>query len=117
MTVEEVKALLPSKFTIANQTITVKVLESETSSYIPGNTLFGDWNAAKNEIRVCTGASDGDEIIEFTKEQILNTFYHELIHAFLSFSGGEQDECLVCSMANCVREFMTTQVHETNNKD
>ena len=51
----------------------------------------------------------GDEIIELTDEQVYNSWYHELFHAFNFFWDNGGDESLAQSFANFMREFESTK--------
>lgn len=49
------------------------------------------------------------KIIQLTSEQIKNTFWHELFHAFNFYWNNETDEALAQTFANFMREFELTK--------
>lgn len=50
---------------------------------------------------------EGGEVIHLTEEQIKNSFWHEVFHAY--YYCNKQDESLAQTFANFMREFELTQ--------
>ena len=67
---------LPKKFTINTQEITVEMVD-----YIE-DSKFGKFDPVLNLITVATKIKRDNEIFNLTTDQIWNTFFHELIHAW-----------------------------------
>ena len=72
------------------------------------SSIYGDWNDVTCTIRVATHVEEEGEH-ELTEEQIRNSFYHEMFHAFIFFSGLKQDEMIVQAFANFLREYETSK--------
>lgn len=66
------KFKIPKKFKIANNWITVNMVES-----LP-NSNYGTYNDVKQEINIAKTVEIDDEVVQLTEEQILNTLMHEL---------------------------------------
>lgn len=66
------KFKIPKKFKIANNWITVNMVES-----LP-NSNYGIYNDVKQEINIAKTVEIDDEVVQLTEEQILNTLMHEL---------------------------------------
>ncbi len=94
---------IPSRFKIANTEITVKIVDH---TY---NNNYGNWEDVMSTITVAHKIKIDDEYIELTDEQMLNTFYHELFHAFNWFWNNKCDEALAQSFANFMREYEATK--------
>lgn len=91
--------MLPKKFKIANQEIKVEICDS-----LP-NGDYGLWDDPTNTIKVARYIDD----IELSKEQIYNSFYHELVHAFQFYFDNKYDEAQAQCYANFIREYLTTK--------
>lgn len=90
---------LPKEFTIANNKYTIDF--TDTVKDVTGNDLFGDHSAVTNKIRI---AKTVDKV-ELNEEQIKNTFWHELFHAFQYFFCNRCDEAEAQCFANFMREY------------
>ena len=101
MSIDDVYKFIPRRFTLANHEIEVEVRE-----HVDG--VYGDWNDAKLVIRVATHLEE-DGNVELTEEQIRNSFYHEMFHAFMFFAGLKQDEMIAQTFANLLREYETSK--------
>ena len=100
---EDLSKKIPSKFKIANHEIEVKMCDHSNDND------FGTWDDVRNVITIYKKAKMDGEVVEFTQEQILNTFYHELIHCFQFYAGLECDEQIAQVFANFIREYQTTK--------
>lgn len=96
---------IPSKFRIANHDYTVKLCE-----FIDDGDTFGSHCNLKLEIKVAERMKNDDgEIIDLTEEQIKNSFWHEIFHAFNYYYNNQQDESLAQVFANFMRKFELTK--------
>ena len=66
------KFKIPKKFKIANNWITVNIVESLS------NSEYGKYNDVKQEINIAKTVEIDDEVVQLTEEQMCNTFAHEL---------------------------------------
>ena len=87
-------------FKIANQKIQTVLLDS-----LPGGE-YGKFNDAKNEILIAKSVVVDDEVIELTEQQMQNTFFHEVIHAFQFYYNNEFDEAQAQVYANFICEML-----------
>lgn len=96
---------IPSKFRIANHYYNVELCQ-----FIDNGDIFGIHDNLKLLIQVaeCMKEDDG-EVIHLTEEQIKNSFWHEVFHAFQYYYCNKQDESLAQTFANFMREFELTQ--------
>lgn len=100
---------LPKKFRIANQEYTVELCD-----FVEGNTQgefwYGYHSDAELTIKVARKMrkDNGDEI-QLTEEQIRNSFWHEVFHAFQFYYDNGQDEALAQTFANFMREYEITK--------
>lgn len=106
MTIEEIYQFIPESFTLTNHEIKVIVVDR-----IDGNH-YGDWSDVNGEIRLSRTLKCSDEIVELTKVQIENTFYHELAHALIFFTGIEQDEMIAQGFANLIYDYVHTRKYQ-----
>lgn len=53
--------------------------------------------------------NDDGETIYLTEEQIKNSFWHEMFHAFNYYYNNKQDESLAQTFANFMREYELTR--------
>lgn len=103
MTIEEAREFIPKEFTIACNKITIEVLEEGED--------FGEFIPLRNLIKVSLSSRDeNSKLVVFTKAQVQNTFYHELIHCFNYFYNTEMDEALAQTFANLICEYLQTKV-------
>lgn len=95
---------LPSEFTINGQVVKVQQV------YKLPDPDFGQYSCITDTIKVAMNIEDDDKnIVKLTDEQILNSFYHELIHAFQWHSTGEYDETQANTIAGYIIEFLKTR--------
>nr|DAR22992.1 MAG TPA: SprT-like family protein [Caudoviricetes sp.] len=95
------KMKIPEKFTINSQEITVEVLDT-----LP-DQKFGEYNCITDRIKLAKCVKDDDgTIIPLKEEQILNTFIHELLHAFQWHSQGDTSETESNTYAGYFVEFI-----------
>ena len=89
-------------FKIANQEIKTILLDS-----LPGGE-YGKFNDAKNEILLAKSVVVDDEVIELTEQQMQNTFFHEVIHAFQFYYNNEFDEAQAQVYSNFICEMLAS---------
>ena len=77
---------LPKQFTLCGQPVTVEVVEQLEDG------AYGDFNDAKELIRVAKTVKVEKEVVQLSRTQMENTFWHEVFHAFQWRSKGEYDE-------------------------
>ncbi len=75
------------------------------------NSNYGDFNDVKNLIRIAKSVEVDKELIPLTKEQILNTFYHEACHCFQWYFNTDTNEAQAQTFANFMQEFLRTKTH------
>jgi hypothetical protein len=101
--------MLPKSFKIANTVINVNFTD------VP-STRYGYFCDAKREIiinkNLIVTDNDKEEIVELDDEQILNTFWHEVFHAFQMFLNNEIDETQAQVYANFMREYESTKCYD-----
>lgn len=91
------------KFKIANQEITVVIEE-----ILPNNN-YGYFCDATNMIKLArTLKTEHDGVVTVSDEQMRNTFYHELFHAFQFYFNNEFNEAQAQVYANFMCEFIET---------
>jgi len=104
-TSESVYSYIPSSFKCAGFTIKIEIYNK-----LPNNT-YGDFNDAKNLIRIAKSVEIDKEVIQLTKEQITNTLYHEVCHCFQWYYNTGTDEAQAQVFANFMQEFMGTKTY------
>ena len=81
------KMKIPEKFTINSQEITVELVDT-----LP-NQNFGEYCCITDKIKLARNVKDDDgTVVPLKEEQIENTFWHELLHAFQWRSKGDFSE-------------------------
>lgn len=96
---------IPKEFKIANNKYSIEIVDSVKDS--KGEEIFGDHNAITNTIRIAK-TIDG---IKLSEEQMLNTFWHELFHAFQFFFNNDQWEAQAQCYANFMREYQDSVIY------
>lgn len=94
---------LPEQFKIANMPYVVirKGLVKEDNI-----SMYGTHSDILGEIQIADNIEADNEIIKLKDNQILNTFWHEVFHAFQFFYNNEQDESLAQTFANFMCELL-----------
>ena len=98
--------MIPKSFKIANQTITVNVVDK-----IDGGS-YGNFSDVINEINIAKNIEFNGKVYQLTEEQIENSFYHELMHSFQFYFCNKYDETQAQVFANFMREFLSTSTNE-----
>lgn len=94
---------IPKKFKIANNWINVEIVDS-----LP-NSNYGDYNDAKQVIRIAKTVSIDDEVVNLTEEQLFNTWWHEYVHAMQFYYDNNTSESQAQVFANFLCELFATK--------
>lgn len=100
------KFKIPKKFKIANNWITVNIVDSIQDS------KYGTYNDVKQLITIAKTVEIDDEVVQLTEEQILNTFMHELTHCMQFYFDNNITEAQAQVYANFLCEFFNTKIDE-----
>ena len=91
---------IPKKFTINSQEIIIELVE------ILPDQKFGEYCCITNKIKLATNVKDDDgTVIPLKEEQIENTLWHEVLHAFQWHSKGDFSEEESNTYAGYLLEF------------
>lgn len=102
MTIEDARAIFPSSFSLAQNKITVEFEEN--------GRKFGEFDPFRNKITVFVSCKDDDgETVDLTKEQVVNSFWHEVSHALQWFYSTEMTEQFAQSFGNLLSELDNTK--------
>ena len=99
------KFKIPKKFKIANNWITVNIVESLSNKY-------GTYNDAKQEINIARTVETDEEVVQLSEAQMLNTFAHELTHCMQFYFDNNTTEAQAQVYANFLCEFLNTKIDE-----
>ena len=105
------KGVIPDSFNVAGMTYHVCHVDNKR-----GNSGYGEINYPKNEVTLF------DKIDEapVCKDQKVQTFWHEAVHAILSALGESNlcsDEKFVCKFSSLLNELMqTASISESDNE-
>lgn len=91
---------IPEKFTINGQEITVEIVDT-----LP-EQKFGEYNCITEKIKLARHIRYDGYVNPLKEEQILNTFIHELLHAFQWHSQGDTSETESSTYAGYFVEFI-----------
>ena len=96
--------IIPGTFKLAGFDVTVDLVEKTDDNN------YGYWDDVNNTIVVAKNISmKNGELTQLSQRQMLNTFYHELYHAFQFYSGREYSEVECNIFANFMLEFNETK--------
>lgn len=94
--------MIYKQFKIANQIVQVELMDFVEES------KYGDFTDAKNLIRIAKKIKVDGEVIELTPEQIENTFWHEVFHAFQFFFDNDYNEGQAQVYSNFMQELFAS---------
>ncbi len=95
--------MIPSKFKVANNEITVVMEDS-----LPNNN-YGYFCDVTNEIKLArTIKTEYNGVVNLTENQILNSFWHEAFHAFQFYFDNDFNEAQAQVYANFMCEFINS---------
>lgn len=99
---------IPRTFKIANHQYKVELTDFVEDE--DGCDIYGQQSDVELVIRIAMKIKMHDgKIVQLTSEQIKNTFWHELFHAFNFYWNNGTDEALAQTFANFMREFELTK--------
>lgn len=92
---------IPEKFTINTQEIKIEIVDT-----LPDQN-FGEYHCVTDTIKLATHIKDDEgNLVRLTEEQILNTLFHEILHAFQWHATGDTDEIQSNTYAGYIIEFL-----------
>ena len=94
---------IPSKFKIANNWITVEIVDKLS------NNNYGIYNDAKQLIQIARVVNIDNEDVALTKDQIINTFWHEYCHVMQFYFDNSSSEAQAQCYSNFICEFFDTK--------
>lgn len=93
---------IPDSFTINTQKVSILIKEVADD-----RGVFGKFNPFTNTISIYTSVRDDDNnLVVLTNEQKINTFFHEVIHAWQWYSGHDSSEIECSTFASYMIEFL-----------
>ena len=109
------KFQIPDRYTIGGQEY--KVIQQEIVRDENDDPVFGLHSPAEAKITIAhkfpiTNSSNHD----FTKDQIVNSFFHEMFHSFNFMMNNEQEEVIAQSFANFMCEFLKTATYDSKHE-
>ena len=91
---------IPNKFTIGGQEFEVKLVDR-----IRDTNNYGEFSYCPALIEIATKYSDEQGCHDIPENQIKNTYWHEVFHAFNYMWNADTDESLAQSFANFMCEY------------
>ena len=99
---------IPRTCRIANHLYTIQLDEFVEDDN--GDTIYGYHSDVELVIKIARKVKiEKGDVISLTDEQIKNSFWHELFHAFNFYWNNGTDEALAQTFANFMREFELTR--------
>lgn len=98
---------IPHSFKIANQLYKVEIQDLVFDDN--GDSVFGLHDSITSTISVATRIKRGENYYTLQDEQIKNSYWHEVFHAFNWFWNNNYDEALSQTFANFMRELESTK--------
>lgn len=106
------KFKIPDRYTIGGQEY--KVVQQEIVKDENGDPVFGLHNPIEAKIDIAHKFPTSDSSkYSFTKDQIVNSFFHEMFHSFNYMMNNEQEEVIAQSFANFMCEFLKTAKYDS----
>lgn len=102
---EGIESLIPDSFKCAGFTIKIEIYDK-----LPDND-YGDFDDARNIIRLARSVEVDKETIQLTNEQIHNTLWHEIVHCFQFYYDNKYSESQAQIFANFMQEFLRTKTY------
>ena len=91
--------ILPNELKIAGHTIAIKFVDTTDEDN------YGYFSDVELCIVIAKGIERDGKVIEFNDTQLLNTFFHELIHCYQFFYGANYEETEAQVYANFLTEL------------
>ena len=106
------KFKIPDYFTIGGQEY--KVVQKEIVRDENDDPVFGLHSPAEATITIAHKFPITNSLKhDFTKDQIVNSFFHEMFHSFNFMMNNEQEEVIAQSFANFMCEFLKTAKYDS----
>ena len=109
-----IKFNIPDRFQVAGHPY--QIIKKQFVRDDDDNAVFGLHDMISNKIFLAQEFPLGESSYEFKEHQKLNTFWHELFHAFNYYMNNEQDEALAQSFANFMCEFLKTAEYDSKHE-
>ena len=106
-----IKFEIPDSFQVAGHPY--KVVKKQYVKDDDDDAVFGLHDMISNRIYLAQEFPLGESSYKFSDVQKLNSFWHELFHAFNYYMNNEQDETLAQSFANFMCEFLKTAEYDS----
>ena len=109
------KFQIPDRYTIGGQEY--KVIQQEIVKDENNDPVFGLHSPVKAKIIIAHKYPITDSLKHsFTKDQIVNSFFHEMFHSFNFMMNNEQEEVIAQSFANFMCEFLKTAKYDSEHE-
>ena len=109
-----IKFEIPDSFQVAGHPY--KIVKKQFVKDDDDDAVFGLHDMISNRIYLAQEFPLGESSYKFEEHQKLNTFWHELFHAFNYYMNNEQDETLAQSFANFMCEFLKTAEYDSKHE-
>lgn len=90
---------IPSEFKCAGFTVKIEIHDKLSTN------AYGDFDDARNLIRLAKKVEVDNIEVELTEQQIVNSYFHELIHCFQFYFNTNTDEAQAQVFANFICEY------------
>lgn len=102
---------IPDRYTIGGQEYTVVKKDIVRDS--DDDAVFGLHNPFEAKLSIAEGYPTPTGTHPLSKDQIMNSFFHELFHSFNFMTNNEQEEWIAQSFANFMCEFLKTASYDS----
>ena len=109
-----IKFDIPDRFQVAGHPY--KIVKKQFVKDDDDDAVFGLHDMISNRIYLAQEFPLGESSYKFEEHQKMNTFWHELFHAFNYYMNNEQDETLAQSFANFMCEFLKTAEYDSEHE-
>jgi hypothetical protein len=109
-----IKFEIPDRFQVAGHPY--KIVKKQFVKDDDDDAVFGLHDMISNRIYLAQEFPLGESSYMFEDHQKMNTFWHELFHAFNYYMNNEQDETLAQSFANFMCEFLKTAEYDSGHE-
>lgn len=109
-----IKFDIPDRFQVAGHPY--QIVKKQFVKDDDDDAVFGLHDMISNKIFLAQEFPLGESSYKFKEHQKLNTFWHELFHAFNYYMNNDQDETLAQSFANFMCEFLKTAEYDSKHE-
>ena len=109
-----IKFDIPDRFQVAGHPY--QIIKKQFVKDDDDDAVFGLHDMISNKIFLAQEFPLGESSYKFEEHQKMNTFWHELFHAFNYYMNNEQDETLAQSFANFMCEFLKTAEYDSKHE-